>query len=150
MSMNITIPWTAFSFFVFRRDGSNLVAAPSLTENGTPYGTPGKKGTSESFGSTRFYCPQAGTYKFTVIYWLQFDQGIARFTITDSNTNVQNIRDIDTYGPGSPKEPISFVWSVSLSAGNHTIALTTNGKNASSTDFWLNFIAPGILVNGPI
>jgi hypothetical protein len=70
--------------------------------------------------------------------------------VTDSNTGVQTIRDIDTYANTSSKEPISLVWTISVTAGNHTIALTTNGKNAASTDFWLNFIAPGIMINGPV
>jgi predicted nucleic acid-binding Zn-ribbon protein len=149
MNANNIIPWIAFNHFVMTEDGRQLmVAAPSIFMNGTPYS---KSGSTADFGSVKFYCPTAGTYRFNICFFHQFNQGIARFVITDSNTNATNTQDIDLYSTATTaKTTASFAWAVSLSAGNHTISLTTNGRNASSQSFFLSFLGTGINYSGPI
>jgi hypothetical protein len=137
MPTNVNIPFTSWNHFIYTVDAAQvLLAVPSNSLNGTGYGS-NTNVLNYSFGTTQFYIGQARTYRFTYIFFKQYNQGIARFVLTQPSGAVSNF-DMDLYAPGSSKITESFTWVVNLEAGTHNLELRNIGRNpANDGNFWV-------------
>ena len=127
---NLSVPYAAFNYFV-STDNDGIIWSYTTSLNGNPYAlvTNGL-----DFGTLNFTIlpGQEGTYRFTVSY------------ITDTNLGIQNIicdgvtTTIDMYS-ASTVHSVNLSWEQTMTAGAKTIQLINNGKNASSTGYYVSW-----------
>lgn len=91
--------------------------------------------TDDEFLHRRWF--SGGTYRAKLVYWTNSDRGIVNIG-TDASGATNIFSSIDTYSVGSVGNVESFN-IVEITRGYHDIHFTTNGKNGSSSNFFINW-----------
>lgn len=72
----------------------------------------------------------AGTYRLDALIQQGVDRGIFDFAVDGSSLGT-----VDGYAAATTRNVLASFTGATLAAGHHTVRVTANGKNASSTDY---------------
>jgi len=128
------VPWTSFQYLIYIIN-TYKVWTPSSVQNGGSFTAGGTN--LYSYGSCTVSIPVKGTWRITAQNKTDSNSGITRYTVDGVNT------DVDTY-TASPNVK-SYSWTQTLDAKPVTVAISNNGKNASSSSYWTIQMGGGLL-----
>ena len=131
LSWNVTIPFTLLSLFA-----SGAVTASGYypsNNSGATFFPGAMNNTSQSYGTVTFYAPCAMTVSIFSTIVLQSNQGIHEIVINGVSAGTK-----DAY-KGSNDTASWVLTDATLLAGANTFQLKVNGKNASSSAYWLGY-----------
>lgn len=74
----------------------------------------------------------AGTYRLDLVYMTA-----ANYAVVDVLIDGSSIGTFDAYSASLTRNVVGSVTGISMTAGHHTVRVAANGKNASSTDYFI-------------